>query len=413
MLKLCAICLAMALLPSVPCRAQEPAGGAAKPAEHIIGTVTKVDQAAHSITVKDKTGTESVVLVGNTRTLLKVPPDAKDLKSAQRITAEDFQIGDRVDVRGSKDTSNSTQPSAISARSVILMSARDLAQAHQAEAAAWQHSTAGTVSSVDAATGTLNITVRTPEGPKPATVSTNSSTEFTRYSPETPRTPAPSHLADIQPGDKVRIIGDKSEDGAAIRAHKVYSGAFRTVAGTVTSISPDGKQLTIKDLQTKQPVDVSLTADSVVRKLPPMMAMMLARRLNPDFRATQGNAGSASAAHVGEPAPPNDGHAAGPPGAAQGASGHWTPGGNNGQGDPMRAGTGDLPRIIEHSPAINISDLKPGDAVVISGTAASAGNAGLIASSIIAGVEAIFQSAPPRQGRSLGDWSLDMGVPAE
>lgn len=413
MLKLYAICLSIALFPTLPCRAQETASAAAKPTEHVLGTVTKVDQAAHSITVKDaKTGTESLVLVGNTKTLLKVPPGAKDLTSAQRITADDLQVGDRVDVRGSKPEDN---PNAIAARSVLLMSARDLAQAHQAEAAAWQQSTAGTAISADPASGTLSITMPTPDGPKPITVTTSPSTEFTRYSPETPKTPVPSHLADIQPGDRVRIIGDKSEDGATITARKIYSGAFRTVAGTVTSISPDGTQLTIKNLQTKQPVDVSLTGNSVVRKLPPMMAMMLARRLNPDFKSTQGNAGSGSAAHVGEPAPPNDGNAGAGSGSAapQGATGHWTPGGANGQGRPMRAGTGDLSRIIEHAPAINVSDLKPGDAVVISGTAAGAGNTRLIASSVIAGVEPIFQSAPPRQGRSLGDWSLDMEVPAQ
>lgn len=407
MLKFCAICLAIALLPILPCRAQEAAGPAAKPTEHILGTVIKVDPAAHSITVKDdKTGTESVVLVGNTRTLLKVPPGAKDLKTAQRITADDLQVGDRVDVRGSKPEDN---PNAIAARSVVLMSARDLAQAHQVEAAAWQHSTAGIVTSIDPATGTLNITIRTPEGPKPATVTTNASTEFTRYSPDTPKTPAPSRLADIQPGDQVRVLGDKSEDGASIAAHRIYSGAFRTVAGTITSVSPDGKELTIKDLQTKQPVEVSLNEDSVVRKLPPMMAMMLARRLNPDFRAAQGNAGNAENAG----GPPHGGNADQPRLGGEGTSGHWTPGGNNGQGGPMRAGTGDLSRIIEHAPAINISDLKSGDAVVISGVAASSGNTRLIASSIIAGVEPIFQSAPPRQGRSLGDWSLDMEVPAQ
>ncbi len=112
------------------------AGASAKPVEQVLGTITAVDPAAHSITVKeDKTGTERVVLLENTRTLLKVEPGAKDLKNATRIEAKDLAAGDRVSVRGTKAEDGST---GIAAKSVVLMSARDLQQAHQAEMAAWQ-----------------------------------------------------------------------------------------------------------------------------------------------------------------------------------------------------------------------------------------------------------------------------------
>lgn len=415
-MKVFAICTVVALFLALSSSAQETPQPA-KPAEHVLGTITKVDETAHTVTVKDdKSAIEVLVLVGETKTILKVPPGAKDLKTAQRITAADLQPGDRVDVRGSKPEDN---PNAIAARSVVLMSARELAQAHQAEAAEWQHSTAGTVTSVDAGAGTIAITMRTPEGPQPATVTTTSATSFTRYSGSTPKTPVASQLADIQPGDQVRILGDKSGDGATIAAHKIYSGAFRTVAGTVSSVAPDGSQLVIKDLQTKQTVPVKLTADSVVRKLQPIMAAMLARRLNPDFKPPEAGAGSGTAGNVGGVAPHPSGGSAGAEGSGSGAAssggGHWTPGGNNGAGPGgrMRPGTGDLSRILEHAPTINVSELKPGDAVVVSGAAEGAGTTGLIASNVIAGVEPIFQSAPPRQGRSLGDWSLDMSVPAQ
>ncbi|HEX3685133.1 MAG TPA: DUF5666 domain-containing protein [Bryobacteraceae bacterium] len=411
-----------------PLRAQEPAS-TSKPTEHVLGTVASVDPSSHTVTVKeDKTGTEYQVLLENTRTLLKVPPGAKDLKSATRIAADDLQPGDRVDVRGAKpDTSNSASPNAIAARSVVLMSARDLDQAHQQQAAAWQHSTAGIVNSVDPTGQKLNITARTAEGPKPVTVSVSKSTDLTRYSAENPKTPAPSQLADIQPGDQVRIIGQRSDDGASIAAQKIYSGAFRTLAGTVTAIAPDGRQITIKDLQTKQPVQVNLTEDSVIRKLPPIMAMGLARRLNPDFKAASGNAASENAGHAGG-APPygaKAGEAAGPSGQAAGpssnqaaadhqtAGGNRGPGGNAAPGTSMRSGTGDLSRVLERAPVIATSDLKTGDAVVVSGVAQGTDKSHLLASSIIAGVEPIFQSAPPQQGRALGDWSLDMQVPAQ
>jgi Domain of unknown function (DUF5666) len=410
--------------------AQEPAAPASKPTEHIIGTVTGVDPATHTITVKeDKTGTEYAVLVGNTRTLLRVLPGAKDLKTATRITADDLQTGDRVDVRGLKPEDAAAAPAnAIVARSVVLMSARDLAQAHQQQAAEWQHSVAGTVNTVDPSTPKLDVTVRTPGGPLPMTVNVSNSTEFTRYSAENPKVPAPSRLSDIQPGDQVRIIGQRSEDGSSIAAQKIYSGAFRAVAGTVSAIDPDGKQLTIKDLQTKQLVQVSLTADSVVRKLPPMMAMALARRLNPDFKAAQaggsggagaenrGNAGGAPpyGAKAGEAAAAGSANAPGVTGGGEGGPGSGSMGsGSTGSGGPMRAGSGDLSRLLERAPAISLSDLKNGDAVVVSGAAQGTDKSHLLASTIIAGVEPIFQAAPAQQNRSLGDWSLDMQVPAQ
>jgi hypothetical protein len=419
MLKFLSICACLSAFALWPCRAQEPAASASKPTEHVIGTVTTTDPAAHTVTVKeDKTGTEYTVLVADTRTLLKVPPGAKDLKSATRITAQDLQTGDRVDVRGSKpEDAASAAPNAIVARSVVLMSARDLAVAHQEQAAAWQHSTAGTVNSIDPSSekpgvGKMEITVRTPGGPLPMTVTASKSTEFTRYSPENPKTPVPSQLGDIQPGDQVRIIGAKSEDGSSIAAQKIYSGAFRTVAGTVASIAPDAKQITITDLQTKQPVQVTLTADSVIRKLPPMMAMGLARRLNPDFKAAQSGAGSENSGNAGG-APPNGAKAGEASGPGSDGNHQWNGGNGQAGGGAMRAGSGDLSHMLERAPVIAVSDLHNGDAVVVSGVVQGTDKSHLLASSIIAGVEPIFQSAPAQQGRSLGDWSLDMQVPTQ
>ena len=110
-------------------QAQEAPTPAKQPLDHLIGAVTAIDASAHTVTVKeDKTGASQTVLVGNTKTLLKVEPGAKDLKNAVRITADDLQVGDRVDVRGLKTDAADT----LVARSVVLMSARDLQQAHQA-----------------------------------------------------------------------------------------------------------------------------------------------------------------------------------------------------------------------------------------------------------------------------------------
>jgi Cu/Ag efflux protein CusF len=396
--------------------AQEP--GTAKPTP-IIGTITAVDPAAHTVTVKqDKTGTDYIVQVGATKTLLKVEPTAKDLKNATRITAEDLAVGDRIQVGALKSESD---PNTLMARSVILMSARDLQKVHQEEAAAWQHSTPGVVSGVDPAAKTITVSARTSEGLKTITVNA-SAAQFTRYSPDDPKVAVPSQFADVQPGDQIRIIGQAGPDGSTMTASKIYTSSFRTVVGTVSSIAADGKQITIKDLQTKQLVTVSLNDDSSVRKLPPMMAYMLARKFNPDFKmpqnALQGEQPGPGQARQGNFAgTPPEGAKTGEAPARQG--GNWRgaqgEGGNRnggqGQGPSGSGGmrSGDLSQMLDRLPKISATDLKNGDAVIVSGTPLGSDKSHLLATNVIAGVEPIFQSAPRRQAQTLNDWGAAFG----
>jgi len=415
-------------------RAQDAAPPAqTKATEHVIGTVTATDPANHTVTIKEDGAAAQthVIDLANTKTLLKVPPTAKDLKSATRISAGDLAVGDRVDVRGSK--AEGGDATGLAARSVVLMSGRDLEQHHQAEASAWQKSTAGIVASVDGTAQKLTVTSRTPEGPKAVAVDATAA-QFIRYSPETPKTPKQSAFTDIQPGDQVKIIGEKSSDGAAITAQKIYSGTFKAVAGTLVSAAPDGKSIVVKDLATKQPVTVMLGSDSNIRKLPAMMAYMLARRFNPDFKApaeptgagtrapgsgappSMGVKAGETPAHAG-PGGPEDGQRAGgwnrpggagaPGGGPEGPGGG--PGGAAGGGPGMRGGNGDLGQMLERVPAITLSELKPGDALVVSGSPSGDNKSALVASNVIAGVEPIFQSASPRQAQSLGDWGNSLG----
>jgi hypothetical protein len=355
----------------------------AKPTEHLIGTVTAADPGAHTITVKeDKSGSETVILLADTKTLLKVPPGAKDLKSATRISSDQLATGDRVDIRGFKATDD---PSKIAARSVVLMSARDLQVAHEAQAAEWQHAITGVVTDVDSASAKIIIRQRTPQGPKQTILQTSRQTEFSRYSRDAPGKTSSSELAQIEPGDQVQVIGDKSPDDTAISVRKIYSAAVRTLNGTVISIGGDGKQLTLKDLATKKPVEIELADNTNIRRLPPELAMRLARRLNPSARQEAVPGGSAGQ-HA--PAPNKTGAPA-----------------EEGMRGPRN---GDISQMIERLPKINLPDLKPGDAVVVSGIATGGNNGQLDATNIIAGVEPILQSAPPRPGGEAlgGDWGL-------
>lgn len=390
--------------------AQEPVAPA-KPTEHVLGTLTGVDKNLHTVTVKeDANGTVHTVQVGETKTLLKVAPGAKDVKGAARITADDLAVGDRVDVRGFKVEAD---PNAIAARSVILMSARDVQQAHQMESAAWQHAAVGVVTASDATSQKLTVTARSAEGPKTINVDA-SHAQFTRFSPETPQTPNASQFADIQSGDQVRIIGDLGVDASSITAQKIYSGSFKNTAGTIVSLAADGKSMVVKDLASKQPVNVSLTDNAAIHKLPPMMAYGLARRFNPDFKggpAAGGAGGPGTGPEGGAPSArpgsmPPEGAGARP---SPEATGMGAPGGNMAGGPGGRMRSGDLSQMLEHLPKISISELKPGDAVVVSGSPSAANKLILLATTVVAGVEPIFQSASPRQAQSLGDWTSGLG----
>jgi hypothetical protein len=346
--------------------------------QHVIGTVSAADAGSQTITVKaDKTGTESTFALADTKTLLRVEPGAKDLKAAVRITAQDLEPGDRVDVRFAADQAATTP---IPAKSVLLMSGRDLLAARQKETAAWQNSTAGGVIAVDPSSGTITIRVRSMGPPQALTVKTSDSTAFTRYSPNNPRIPDKSSLGEIHPGDQVRVIGDR--DGDTINAQKIYSGTFKTVPATVVSVSSNGDELTIRDLQTKQTLHVTVTPDTLVRRMPPELATALASR------STEAQSRSQKDAASGGPATPS-------------------------QGGRTRMG-GDPSKILQRMPPANVADLKAGDAIMVTG-AATTDPSTLIGSAIIAGMEPVFQSSPPRQGQSFSgsDWSLDMSIPAQ
>lgn len=345
---------------------------------HLIGTVTAVNAANQSITVKqDKTGKQYTAELAGTKTILSVPPGTKpaDLKNvAKRITADDIRAGDRVEVFYA---SSSASGNTVAARAAVVMSAHALQAVHSAEAEAWQRSTAGIVSAVDAGAHTVTVNVRSAEGTKPVTLTTTAATQFTRYSPEDPRTPAPAQLTDLQPGDVVRVIGQRSGDGSAIAAQKIYL-APRQLPAVVVSVSAANNTLIVKDLRNKHRMSIVVNSQTEIRKLSQQSAHMLARQLKPELHAQS------------QPQP-----------------------GELSQSAPRQSvhGPANLSRIIESAPRISIADLKHGDAVVISGAAVSGNPSELQANMIVAGVEPIFESAPPRRGQALGRWSLGMSPP--
>jgi co-chaperonin GroES (HSP10) len=354
--------------------AQTPA---AAPAARQLGTVTAV--AGDSLTLKTDAGQVVVISVPDGTRILQLAPGSTDLKAAQTIALKDIAAGDRVLVNGKAGDSAST----FAAARVILMKSTDIAQKHEMEQADWQkRGSGGIVKSVDASAGTLTIAV----GAKEVAVKTSDATQFRRYAGDSVKfeDAKPGTLAQIQPGDQLRVRGAKSDDGSTIQAEEVVSGSFKNLAGLIASIDAANGTLTLKDLATKKTITVAITANSNVRTLPPQAAAMFAAR-------ARGGAAGAGAS---------------PQGAGQAdASGGERPGGGG------RSAAGDLSQMVSRLPNKTIADLKVGDAVMIVASQPDAASSTVTAVTLLSGVEPILAAKPGAPSMTLSPWSLGAGEP--
>jgi len=383
----CALFLTLALAAQTP-----PAG-----TKLVSGEVTSIDVSAKQFKVKADDGVNYTIALQDNTAYLRMPFGEKDQKKAAKIELTDVAVGDRLIARGPLAEDTKT----VTVRTVIVMTKDDVAKKQQQDHADWQkRGIVGTVTSVnpDAKEITVNLHGRDNK----SLVIDAGKTSFRRYASDSVRfaDAKPSSFAELQLGDTVRALGDKTEDGSRLKAEELVSGSFQTIAGTVISVNNATGEVQLMDLKTKKPVTVRTNQNSMLRRLEERTAAMLARRMNP----------------------PEDG---GSPGGAPGSPG---PGGGNprtldvpregkapGPGGPggMRGGSFDLQAILERSPQLALTELKKGDALIVSSTKGADGSS-MTAISLVAGVEPFLAAAPRRAGQvDLGSWSLGMGAPEQ
>ena len=143
---------------------------------------------------------------------------------------------------------------------------------------------------------------------------------------------------------------------------------------------------------------VKTNPNSMLRRLPDMMAAMLARRMR----------GDAVAPGAGAPA-----EGAGRGNAESAPAGRGGFGGPGGRGGFGGAANGDLQQVLDRAPQLMLSELKKGDALIISSSKANDGSA-ITAITLVAGVEPFLAAAPRTGGQvNLGSWNLDPGGPEQ
>ncbi len=342
-----------------------------------LGTVTKIDAGARTLSVKTEAGQEYAVSLQTAATVQRIPPGQTDIAKAETIQLGDVSVGDRVLARGKVDNLN------VSATRIVVMSQGDIVKKQEAERADWdKRGVTGLVTAV--APDSVTINVKNLTGSKQVMIALAPNAVVRRYAPDSVKfsEAKPSTLSEIKIGDQVRARGDKADDGGKLSAEEIVSGTFKTIAGVILSIDAQEKVMQVRDLETKKPLTVKIIADSSMKKFQPQDAQQIALRLHPELAAGGGGRG----------------------GRGQGGGGGR---GGDGQGGGRGRGGADLQQLLDRSPAITVTDLKAGDAIVVSSTLGASADK-ITAISLVAGVEPII-TKPGTQEMSLGDWNLAGG----
>lgn len=345
----------------------------------VIAEVKVIDAASKQITVKTDAGSLVTVTVADNTVYKKVQPGQTGLTGATDLTFAEVAEGDRIFARGKPAEDNKS----VLARMVIVMSKADIAKKQEDERAEWRRrGLLGVISALNPQTKEITISTRSMAGTQPVVIPVTEKVEMKRYAPDSIKfsDAKTSKFEELQVGDQLRALGERSADGNRFTAEQVVTGSFRTVAGLVTALDPATGEVKINDIQSKQPLTIVVKQDSVLRKFPAEMAAMMMGGGRPG-----GPAGSASA-----PGAPAQGS------TTAGAPQSGTPGGAG----PVRGGGG-IQEMLERLPTIAIGDLKVGDTIMVSSTK-GADASRLTAISLVTGADTLLNLMAARQAQQGG-----------
>src|ERR1035438_1469728 len=322
---------------------------AAQPAAtSMVGTVAGFGTGTPSIVVKADNGQSVAARLTPDTIAQRIVPGEKDLKKAVSVRVSDVAIGDRVLLTMDGEAGGALR--------IIVMSATDISKRNEADRLEWtRRGVNGIVASRKGDEIVLKIRGLTSE--TQATVTVGPKTTFKKYSTDSVKfsDAVEAKLADVAPGDQLRARGTKSEDGAKVQADEVVFGTFMVKGGTITAINPETKEVTVKELTGKKRLVIRLTADSQLKRMPDMAAMMIGGR-------------------------------GGPPGGMPGGAPQ------GGRGMPGAPGGFDIGQMVERMPQARIEDLKAGETIVVS-SASNAKNDHITAILLLGNAEALLQMA--------------------
>lgn len=398
-------------------------------ANRALGDVTEIDAANKMIVLKvDQVAHAVAAALSDATQYFRAKPEALARAEAGKITPADLDkiamtdvgVGDRVVILGRL----SDDRKAVMARIVIVAKKADIAGKQDRDREEWRRrGTLGVVSAVNPQTKEITVATRTPTGTTPLVIeAAGERVNFRRY-PEGSVKYAdaqPSSFAEVRVGDQLRALGNKSADGARFTPEIVAFGSFRTILGTVKSVDAANNQIqiTTNEQNKAQTFTVAFAPDSTLRRMPPMMGMMLAR-----FAGGGGAAGMGGGRPGGGGGRPEGGgqpQGGGRPEGGGRPAGGGRPEGGEGQGGGGRRGMGggaggfDLQEMIERLPAAQLAELKPGDVLIVSSTVGQDPTR-MTAITVLAGAETVLaalQASPAGRPGAAGGAGISSGLPA-
>ncbi len=347
--------------------------GQAAPTASVVGTVTKIDPSAKTMTLKTDAGKEYTVTMEGKVTIRKIAAGETDVSKAAIVQPSDIAVNDRAQAKGKLDGET------LAAATIFVMSRSDVTKTQDAERADWEkRGISGPVSAVSA--DSVTITVRTLAGPRATVITLAPNAVVRRYAPDSVNfaDAKVSSLAEIKVGDEVRARGN--QENGKMTAEEIVAGTFKTMAGVIKSINAASGEILVTDVDTKKPVTIRVNKDTSLKKIQPQFAQAIANQLHPE-NAANGDNGR---------------------GAGRGRGGR----GFGGRGGEVR-GNADVAQMLDNSPMITLADLKNGDAIVVSSTVGAVADK-VTAIKLYAGVEPIL-TKPGTQEMSLGGWNLGSG----
>ncbi len=340
-------------------------------AARVSGEVVGVEPASKQLTLKTAAGSVVVVALDDRTTYLQVPPGEVTLEKAAPIPAGSIGVGDRVIARGRVAADRKSVP----ARQVIVMTRADLARKGEREREEWRRrGIAARVVEVRPAEREVVAVLGSGAGEQRIVLGVSEKVVLRRLAPGAVKfsDARPSTLEELKPGDHIRALGERSPDGSRYTPEEIISGSFRMVGGPLKAVDAAAGELTIESLEDGRPVKVALVKDSMLRRVPPDLVALIARR------KTEGDAAKADA----------------------------------GARPPQGPANADIQEMIERLPQLALSELKVGETIVASSTAGPDPErvTGII---VAAGLESLLKPAKAARGTLKSTASgTSLGLPS-
>jgi len=358
---------------------------------YVKGEVVSVD--ATKIVVKPDTGSQWEGTVSDKTQFKRVSPDNPSLAAATAAASSDIGPGDKIVLSALAGGDGK-----FIVRNVYLMTKSDLSAKTQKDNEKWRNGIFGKVTAISA--DHLTVEVGTTALDKQVlTVTPKANAKFMRYAATSVKfaDARPSSIVEVAVGDRIRAIGDKSEDGKSFAADELLSGGFRQATGKIESIDANAKTVTVKDLTTNKNVIIDFSDAIFLKKFPEEMATRLA--------GAQAGGGFGGPRPAGGMQPPAGGGqqvvVMGPPTGGAPQQGGARPQGAGQGGFRMGGSGGNLDAMVDRMPNITAADLKPGDTIAVLTSGPIVGTQSVKALKLLAGVEPFVEMAQ-RQAAAAG-----------